>query len=85
MSCKEKKLMLLPLMRSQRYGARGKCLRACKGFSGAVAYQQTVLEIPGRMVAVKFMHDAHLSASSHCWDARPLECSRAERKLARNS
>ncbi|GBP01941.1 hypothetical protein EVAR_70970_1, partial [Eumeta japonica] len=32
---------------------------------GAVAYQQTVLEIPGRVVAVKLRHDAHLSASSH--------------------
>ncbi|GBP06324.1 hypothetical protein EVAR_102533_1 [Eumeta japonica] len=34
------------------------------GSSGAVAYQQTVLEIPGRVV-VKLRHDAHLSASSH--------------------
>ncbi|GBP08569.1 hypothetical protein EVAR_73241_1 [Eumeta japonica] len=36
----------------------------CKGSSGAVAYQQTVLEIPGRVVAVKLRHDSHLSASS---------------------
>ncbi|GBO98375.1 hypothetical protein EVAR_73535_1 [Eumeta japonica] len=46
------------------------------GSSGAVAYQQTVLEIPGRVVAVKLRHDAHLSASSHLfgmpglWKAR---------------
>ncbi|GBP01437.1 hypothetical protein EVAR_71235_1 [Eumeta japonica] len=40
------------------------CLRVCKGSSGAVAYQQTVLEIPG-VVAVKLRHDVHLSASSH--------------------
>ncbi|GBP12745.1 hypothetical protein EVAR_72096_1 [Eumeta japonica] len=35
------------------------------GSSGAVAYQQNILEIPGRVVAVKLRHDAHLSASSH--------------------
>ncbi|GBP16113.1 hypothetical protein EVAR_68678_1 [Eumeta japonica] len=35
------------------------------GSSGAVAYQQTVLDIPGRVVAVKLRHDAHLSSSSH--------------------
>ncbi|GBP07225.1 hypothetical protein EVAR_73826_1 [Eumeta japonica] len=45
---------------------------------GAVAYQQTVLEIPGRVVAVKLRHDAHLFGM-------PLEGSRAEIKLARNS
>ncbi|GBP17224.1 hypothetical protein EVAR_73530_1 [Eumeta japonica] len=41
-------------------------MRVCwpQGSSGAVAYQQTVLEIPG-VVAVKLWHDAHLSASSH--------------------
>ncbi|GBP06780.1 hypothetical protein EVAR_71901_1 [Eumeta japonica] len=34
------------------------------GAPGAVAYQQTVLEIPGKVVAVKLRHDAHLSASN---------------------
>ncbi|GBP09035.1 hypothetical protein EVAR_71527_1, partial [Eumeta japonica] len=29
------------------------CLRVCKGSSGAVAYHQTVLEIPGRVVTGK--------------------------------
>ncbi|GBP03181.1 hypothetical protein EVAR_73681_1, partial [Eumeta japonica] len=52
------------------------CLRVYKGSSGAVAYQQTVLEIPGRVIAVKLRYDAHLSASSHLfrmpglWKAR---------------
>ncbi|GBP16565.1 hypothetical protein EVAR_73370_1, partial [Eumeta japonica] len=41
---------------------------------------QTVLEIPGRVVAVKLRHDAHLSASSHLfgmpglWKARGDLC-----------
>ncbi|GBP14620.1 hypothetical protein EVAR_73962_1 [Eumeta japonica] len=52
------------------------CVRVCKGSSGAVAYQQKFFEIPGRVVAVKLRHDAHLLASSHLfgmpglWKAR---------------
>ncbi|GBP12140.1 hypothetical protein EVAR_101514_1 [Eumeta japonica] len=52
----------------------------------AVAYQQTVLEIPGRVVAVKLRHDAHLPASSHLFGMPGLWKARgAERELARNS
>ncbi|GBP97232.1 hypothetical protein EVAR_70666_1 [Eumeta japonica] len=34
-------------------------------YGGAAAYQHTVLEIPGRVAAVKLRHDAHLSVSSY--------------------
>ncbi|GBP02203.1 hypothetical protein EVAR_69881_1 [Eumeta japonica] len=41
-------------------------LRVCKGSSIAVAYQQTVPEIPGRVVAVKLKHNARLSVLLCC-------------------
>ncbi|GBP06364.1 hypothetical protein EVAR_74138_1 [Eumeta japonica] len=46
------------------------CFQACKGSSGAAAYQQTVLEIFRRVVAVKLRHDAHLFGMPGLWMAR---------------
>ncbi|GBP00077.1 hypothetical protein EVAR_71589_1 [Eumeta japonica] len=45
----------------------------------AVAYQQTVLEIPGKVVAVKLRHDALLSASSHLFGMPRLWMSRRQK------
>ncbi|GBP12160.1 hypothetical protein EVAR_73111_1 [Eumeta japonica] len=61
------------------------CNMVACGEVSAVAYQQTVLEILERVVAVKLRHDAHLPASSHLFEMPGLWKARAERKLARNS
>ncbi|GBP16209.1 hypothetical protein EVAR_72525_1 [Eumeta japonica] len=42
----------------------------CKGSSGAVAYQQTILEIPGRVVAVKLRHDVTCRLRATCSDCQ---------------
>ncbi|GBP11565.1 hypothetical protein EVAR_91360_1 [Eumeta japonica] len=44
----------------------------CYLSDGAVAYRQTVLEITVTVVAVKFRHDAHLSASRHLFGMQGL-------------
>ncbi|GBP02476.1 hypothetical protein EVAR_73702_1, partial [Eumeta japonica] len=74
-------IALRALLEDYNIGTTG----VCKGSSGAVAYQQTVLEFPGRVVAAKLRHDAHVSASSYVFEYQASGRLEGRKELAQNS